>query len=862
MKKKILTAVLSVFMILSSSINAVHAEILTVKDVFDTFSNPPVSPGRDTDDIPIIPSIAWVEISNDVSNQDSYLLISENKICITAPGWGQWSFTTQEINQLNVEKAGDNYKVHTEANYSTSGIDLIFTMNAGVLESISVSGYPAPGQYYSYFLDGTYVPPNFQTIADILPSDFPTTKQDGWVNQSNGTNLYLSGDSLLHSNEVFNVSKDSTIVSNGLNFQTNSLDFTINFIMSGLDLSYIEIVGYNDAHSVNNVDGVYKIPKTLNDILPNDDLYMWQNDKGAMIFRNSDTLEFSSFEGDEISFSNICLKKVTPVFGKQYQYELNTDGVLFKFKVNDEEKINSFEIEGCGTVVFNGTYVVPKTIADILPDDFPIEEGSGITGNLWKNRNGMSLYLIEEYNRYYLKFIDPGNENLYLDTYETIDRAILFKLGNTYLYQTDVRYDWDNWGECQVLMTFNMNNDYLENVDITLEFAYGTPDNEEELRKFEGKYGIPVTVAFDTIGHGSISGQTVPKGSKIVEPSKPTASGYTFGGWYKDNKYTDAFNFAIDTISSSCTLYAKWISNNIDSANISGNITEDSAAVPNAKVELRLGVVKVAATASNSSGYYSFDSVETGTYDIVAINDDGKTKTEMITVDTPGNITIDVELPIGDVNSLVEYQDNSVTNTKSIPSHTVAGGLDIVAENAVQVGNKITIKLKVMPKKEGEVSCATEIKQKAGNDKKVEFIDLDLLKQINNGVEQSIGDSNDRILTIIIPFDFTNTDVESIKILRKHNTNDAEELTNNPSLNCEGYKINNDEGIIIVYAKKFSNYAIAYKNSGSNPSGPTPEYKVPNTGIKGTNNHYLLKLSSLSLFAVGAYMVIKKKKDN
>lgn len=44
---------------------------------------------------------------------------------------------------------------------------------------------------------------------------------------------------------------------------------------------------------------------------------------------------------------------------------------------------------------------------------------------------------------------------------------------------------------------------------------------------------------------------------------------------------------------------------------------------------------------------------------------------------------------------------------------------------------------------------------------------------------------------------------------------------------------------------------------------PTPSYKVPNTGVEGTpNNHSLLKFSSLSILAVGTYIVIKKKKDN
>ena len=45
---------------------------------------------------------------------------------------------------------------------------------------------------------------------------------------------------------------------------------------------------------------------------------------------------------------------------------------------------------------------------------------------------------------------------------------------------------------------------------------------------------------------------------------------------------------------------------------------------------------------------------------------------------------------------------------------------------------------------------------------------------------------------------------------------------------------------------------------------PTPEYVIPKTGVDGaySNNHSLLKVSSLSLLAIGTYIAIKKKKDN
>ena len=67
----------------------------------------------------------------------------------------------------------------------------------------------------------------------------------------------------------------------------------------------------------------------------------------------------------------------------------------------------------------------------------------------------------------------------------------------------------------------------------------------------------------------------------------------------------------------------------------------------------------------------------------------------------------------------------------------------------------------------------------------------------------------------------------------------------------------------------FSVFEITLKNPNPTPgptpsSDPKPRYKIPNTGVDGTysNNHSLLKLSSLSLLAIGTYLVIKKKKDN
>ena len=66
------------------------------------------------------------------------------------------------------------------------------------------------------------------------------------------------------------------------------------------------------------------------------------------------------------------------------------------------------------------------------------------------------------------------------------------------------------------------------------------------------------TVTFNANGHGTApAAQTVSQGSKATQPTAPTATGYTFGGWYKEAGCTNAFDFNT-AINANITLYAKW----------------------------------------------------------------------------------------------------------------------------------------------------------------------------------------------------------------------------------------------------------------------------------------------------------------
>ena len=56
--------------------------------------------------------------------------------------------------------------------------------------------------------------------------------------------------------------------------------------------------------------------------------------------------------------------------------------------------------------------------------------------------------------------------------------------------------------------------------------------------------------------------QTVKTGGTVTDPGALEATGYDFAGWYKDENFKEAWNFATDTVSADTVLYAKWTSRN------------------------------------------------------------------------------------------------------------------------------------------------------------------------------------------------------------------------------------------------------------------------------------------------------------
>ena len=87
---------------------------------------------------------------------------------------------------------------------------------------------------------------------------------------------------------------------------------------------------------------------------------------------------------------------------------------------------------------------------------------------------------------------------------------------------------------------------YVDDITITCGGASsGYTVSFADMEGFEGSSTLPANI----VG--------VPSGKKIVKPADPTASGYTFGGWYADAACTSTFNWS-GTITADKTIYAKW----------------------------------------------------------------------------------------------------------------------------------------------------------------------------------------------------------------------------------------------------------------------------------------------------------------
>ncbi|WP_303871687.1 InlB B-repeat-containing protein [Acetobacterium wieringae] len=66
------------------------------------------------------------------------------------------------------------------------------------------------------------------------------------------------------------------------------------------------------------------------------------------------------------------------------------------------------------------------------------------------------------------------------------------------------------------------------------------------------------TVSFDSLGGSDVPAQTAQNESVTPKPVDPIRSGYSFGGWFKEDACINPWDFGVDTVTRDTTLFALW----------------------------------------------------------------------------------------------------------------------------------------------------------------------------------------------------------------------------------------------------------------------------------------------------------------
>ncbi len=167
-----------------------------------------------------------------------------------------------------------------------------------------------------------------------------------------------------------------------------------------------------------------------------------------------------------------------------------------------------------------------------------------------------------------------------------------------------------------------------------------------------------------------------------------------------------------------------------------------------------------------------------------------------------------------------------VDNTTAGSFPATVGGLDEIAQDG-RLKQKVVVILKVEEREDvtndAEADAALKQEQTAiknqAEGKNFKYIDLQLIKVVDDVPEENFGTNNTKVLAIIVPFDFT--DKYNITVYRYHDGVAFEELTLKPLNAFEDgtFYLDKANNLIHIYAMKFSTYAIGYDTQPDKPSG-------------------------------------------
>ena len=314
-----------------------------------------------------------------------------------------------------------------------------------------------------------------------------------------------------------------------------------------------------------------------------------------------------------------------------------------------------------------------------------------------------------------------------------------------------------------------------------------------------------------------------------IKPTNPTRSGFIFAGWYSDSVLKTAWNFDLDLTNSNLTLYAKWLpqsSNPVETSEGAVKNASTGAVIANARVELVKGPEVIASTVTDSEGKFNLGYQQPGDYNLV-ITDQGKVITTKL-IQIKEGADMDLQIVEKDINTRVKIVADGLSNP-----NVVVGRLDAEGETQVIIAgcNKedVTLTLKSVPADGSPEARASIGAITEARGKNLEFVDISILLEYfkDNALSSSaILHETTQVIEIIMPYDTSGR--RDIKVFRYHDdgTNPAEvkvftklgaRRTNVSEYQDGEYYVG--DGYLVIYATKFSEYALAYSVGGGAGGG-------------------------------------------
>ncbi len=263
---------------------------------------------------------------------------------------------------------------------------------------------------------------------------------------------------------------------------------------------------------------------------------------------------------------------------------------------------------------------------------------------------------------------------------------------------------------------------------------------------------------------------------------------------------------------------------------VTGIVYENGGTTPfnGVTVAIKKGNNTLVQTSTNANGEFTFSGIEKGNYNLVlegSVSGTQVKKTQLLNL-TSDISDLTVEMPSGKKESVLE-----TSNAGSFAA--VVGGLDeCAAEFNPGSGEKITVQMTITDENSvGSEGRLTEDDRAAFTTGKamiaslpavsgkiVEYMNIKLDQTSSNNPTNhtDIGDTNQKVMTIIMDYDFTGK--YGVTVFRYHDSA-AETFVQSSSGTDGTYQLDTINGKITIFAKKFSTYAIGYSTTPVSSGG-------------------------------------------